>query len=163
MKPIAVKTRAVRLTLRIMLTVAPFITACATVNPLPPEVSLLNLEVTGLSLSHAALSADLQVFNPNRVAITLKEVDYVLRLNDVVVSTGRSGGKVRIGAGEYGIATLRLSSAYYDLWRVLKKVKRDEDVQFDLKGNLKVGGFGVLGKTFRFDRQGSIPLEKLKP
>lgn len=162
MEPIAAKTFTIRLVLRVLLTI-PFISACATVSPLPPEVSLLNLEVAGLSMSHAALNAELRIFNPNRIAITLKELDYVLRLNDVVVSTGQSMENVRIGAGEYGNATLRLSSAYYDLWRVLKQVRKNEEVQFGLKGRIKVGGFGVLGKTFRFDREGSIPLEQIQP
>lgn len=161
--PNAVKSLATSLARKILVLALPFLSACATINPLPPEVSLLNLEVTGLSLSHAALSADLQIFNPNRIAITLKEVDYVLRLNDVEVSTGRSMEKVRIGAGEYGVASLRLSSAYYDLFRVLRKARKDETVQFDLKGMVKVGGFGVLGKTFRFDREGSIPLDQIQP
>jgi LEA14-like dessication related protein len=160
---IPAKAFADRLSLRVLVLMLPFVAACTMVRPLPPEVSLLNLEVTALSLSHATLSADLQVFNPNGIAVTLKEVDYVLRLNDVVVSKGQSMEKVRIGAGEYGVATLRLSSAYYDLWRVLKQASKDEDVEFDLKGLVKVGGLGVLNKTFRFDRAGSIPLEQIKP
>ena len=160
---IPAKAFADRLSFRVLVLMLLFVAACTMVRPLPPEVSLLNLEVTSLSLSHAILSADLQVFNPNGVAVTLKEVDYVLRLNDVVVSKGQSLEKVRIGAGEYGVATLRLSSAYYDLWRILKAAKKDENVAFDLKGLVKVGGLGVLNKTFRFDREGSIPLEQIKP
>ena len=151
------------LRLSVLILMLPLTAACAMVRPLPPEVSLLNLELTALSLSHATLSADLQVFNPNGITVTLKEVDYVLRLNDVVVSKGQSLENVRIGAGEYGVATLRLSSAYYDLWRVLKQARKDENVAFDLKGLVKVGGLGVLNKTFRFDREGSIPLEQITP
>jgi LEA14-like dessication related protein len=157
------KAFADRLRLSVLVLTLPFVAACTLVRPLPPEVSLLNLELTGLSLSHATLSADLQVFNPNGVAVTLKEVDYVLRLNDVVVSKGQSLGNVRIGAGEYGTANLRISSAYADLWRVLKQARKNENVEFGLKGLVKVGGLGVLNKTFHFDRQGSIPLERMQP
>jgi LEA14-like dessication related protein len=160
---IAVKTFAIRMALRISSLMLPFLAACAIVSPLPPEVSLLNLEVTGLSLSHAALNADLRIYNPNAIAVTLKEMDYVLKLNDVEVSTGRSTKNIRIGAEEYANASLRITSAYFDLWRVLKQVGKNENVEFGLKGKVKVGGFGVLNKTFLFDRQGSIPLEKIQP
>jgi len=163
--PISLRAFADRLRLRatVLMLIVPFVASCMLTRPMAPEVSLLKLELTSLSLSHAVLSADLQVFNPNGVAVTLKQVDYVLKLNDVEVSKGQSMGNVRIGAGEYGTATLRISSAYTDLWRVLKVARKNENIDFGIKGLVKVGGFGVLSKTFRFDHTGSIPLDQLQP
>lgn len=137
--------------------------ACASVRPLPPEVNLTNLEVTDLTLSHANLMADLKIFNPNDVSVTVEQVEYALLLNDVKISAGKSLEKVRIDAGEYGETTLRLSSAYLDLWRILNQMQKGENVRFNLKGKIKVGGFGILRKAFHFSRKGNIPLTRPQP
>ena len=76
--------------------------ACAMVSPQRPEVNLAGLQIREATLSHLNMVADLTVFNPNNVALTVRGVDYTLQLEGINVADGRSLEPVEIGAGESG-------------------------------------------------------------
>ncbi len=137
--------------------------SCAMVQPVPPEVNLVALEVQELTLSHANMLANLRIFNPNQVALDIREVDYALFLNGIRVSSGRTAKGVSIDAEKSGEIALRLSSAYWDMLRVVNQAQAGKDIGFKILGSVKVGGFGILGKTFKFEREGAIPLEGIQP
>lgn len=128
-----------------------------------PEVNLSDLQVTELTLTHANMLAGLRIFNPNAIALTVQDVEYTLELNGIRVSRGRSVKEVRVGAEEYGELSLRLSSAYWDLLRLFKNVQTGENVKFLLEGRIKVGGLGILGKTYDFKKEGEVPLDGPRP
>lgn len=139
------------------------LSACALKPVAAPEVSLNDLQITELSLTHANLLAGLKIFNPNSVAVKIQQVDYTLSLNGIRVSSGQSAKEVSIGAEEYGNLSLRLSSAYWDLLRIFNQVQSGKTAKFLLDGKVKVGGFGILGKTFDFKKEGDISLGGLQP
>lgn len=150
-----------RLLLPVLLMAA--LPACALKPVAAPEVSLVDLQITELSLTHANMLAGLKIFNPNSVGVTIQQVDYNLSLNGIRVSSGQSAKEVSIGPEEYGTMNLRLSSAYWDLLRLFNQVQRGKTAKFALDGKVKVGGFGILGKTFDFKREGDIPLGGIQP
>lgn len=127
-----------------------------------PEVDLMNLQVTELTLTHANMLAGLRIYNPNSIALTVKDVEYTLELNGIRVSRGRSLKEVSVGAEQYGEIDLRLSSAYWDLLRLVGQAQNGENVRFDLRGRIRVGGLGLLSKTYDFSKEGEIPLAELK-
>lgn len=137
--------------------------ACALRPVNAPEVSLADLQITELSLTHANMLAGLKIFNPNRVGVTIRQVDYTLSLNGIRISSGQSAREVHIGPEEYGTMNLRLSSAYWDLLRLFNQVQSGKPAKFALDGKVKVGGPGLLGKTFDFKREGEIPLGGIQP
>lgn len=139
------------------------LSACALKPVIAPEVSLNDLQITELSLTHANMLAGLKIFNPNNRAVNIQQVDYTLSLNGIRVSSGQSAKEVSIGAEEYGNLSLRLSSAYWDLLRIFNQVQTGKPAKFLLDGKVKVGGFGVLGKTFDFKKEGDISLGGLQP
>ncbi len=139
------------------------LSACALKPVIAPEVSLADLQITELSLTHANMLAGLKIFNPNSVAVKIQQVDYTLSLNGIRVSSGQSAKEVSIGAEEYGNLNLRLSSAYWDLLRIFNQVQSGKTAKFLLDGKVKVGGFGILGKTFDFTKEGDISLGGLQP
>lgn len=136
---------------------------CALKPVVAPEVSLNDLQITELSLTHANMLAGLKIFNPNSVAVTIQQVDYTLSLNGIRVSSGQSAKVVNIGAEEYGNLSLRMSSAYWDLLRIVNQVQAGKTAKFLLDGKVKVGGFGILGKTFDFRKEGEVSLSGLQP
>lgn len=136
---------------------------CAAVKPLPPEVNLLGLEVQDITLSHVNLLADLRIYNPNSVGVTIEEMSYTLFLNNIKASAGQTYEAVKIGPQEYGNVALRLSSAYWDIMRLARELRPGEDVPFSLAGEVKIGGLGILSKRFTFKRDGMLPLGTLQP
>lgn len=134
------------------------------VQPVAPEVSVLDLQVKGLTLSHATLEAGLRIFNPNQVPVTIEEVTSTLELNGVRIAEGRTLRKLKIGAEEEGTLPLRLSSAYFDFVRLMNRMPRGEEVKFGLSGTIRLKGWRVANRAFTFNREGNVPLiESLLP
>ena len=140
-----------------LLVVVLLLTACASVRPLPPEVSLLSLKLDNLTLSHAILSADLSLYNPNDFPLDIEKVAYSLSLQDIQVAQGQSANKVHIASHDTGTLTLRLSSSYLNLLRIGRD-SQQQDIPFSIDGQVTLGGFGVLSRTVSFKEEGIIPL-----
>ncbi len=134
------------------------LTACASVRPAPPEVSLLSLQLENLTLSHAILSADLSLYNPNDFALNIERATYALSLQGVLVARGQSTQKIRIAAHDSGTLTLRLSSSYLNLLRIGRNNQDQQNIPFAIDGQVTLGGFGLLSRTVSFKEEGIIPL-----
>lgn len=133
------------------------LTACASMRPVPPEVSLLSLQLENLTLSHAIMSADLSLYNPNEFPLDIQRAVYSLTLQNIQVARGQSTNKLRIGAHDTGNLTLRLSSSYLNLLRIGRN-SQQQDIPFTIDGQVTLGGFGVLSSTVSFKEEGIIPL-----
>ncbi|MBE0597059.1 MAG: LEA type 2 family protein [Desulfuromonadales bacterium] len=142
--------------LRLMLLIAACSLLSCAVRPDPPEVQLQNLRIGELTLSHANLLATLRIFNPNSVPLTVQGVDYAFFLNGIQVADGRAQQPVRVGAGEYGEAVLRLSAGYLNLLQLTSALQPEEQLKYALEGSVRIGGFRILNQTFPFRREGVI-------
>ena len=136
------------------------LSACSTLNAIPPEVNLMRLDVQDVTLSHVNLLADLRVFNPNDKSLTIQGVDYTLHLEGIKVFSGKSSLTQTIEPQEYGHLTLRLASAYWDIIQLFNKLPNKSDVAFSMQGSIRVGGNRLFAQRFTFDKQGIIPLQK---
>lgn len=134
------------------------LTACASLRPVPPEVSLLSLQLENLTLSHAIMSADLSLYNPNDFPLDIRRAVYALSLDGIKVAQGQAGKKVHIAAHDTGSLTLRLSSSYLNLLRIGRNRQQKTDIPFVIDGQVTLGGFGVLSRTVSFKEEGIIPL-----
>jgi len=132
---------------------------CAPLRPIPPEISLFGLQLENLTLSHAILSADLSLYNPNDSAITIKKVSYALSLQGIRVAHGQSARSVRIDAHDTGQMAVRISSSYLNLLRISQKAQGKEEIPFIIDGEISIGGFGLLSRDIPFQEEGIIPLE----
>jgi len=138
--------------------VALLIASCAAMKPAAPEINLMGLVMDEVTLSHVNMVANLRLFNPNAVTLQVQSVEYELQLNGVKVSIGQSLRSLDIAANDYGSLDLRLSSAYWDLFRFINNIQQGEELDFRLTGRVRVGGLGIIGHTFNFDHEGKIPL-----
>ena len=132
--------------------------ACAGIRPEPPEVQLAGLEITDVSLSHANFLATLRLFNPNGVALDVRGLKFTLFLNEIRVATGQTAKAFTLGAEQSGEAALRLSSSFLDLLQLSRNMEGRDEITFRLAGEVRIGGYGLLGRTIPIDRQGSLPL-----
>lgn len=136
------------------------LSACSGIRPLPPEISLSRLQVDDISLSHATLQAELRIYNPNLVALTLEQFDYTLSLNQVRISTGRSLEPTTIASRGYGDLTVKLSAAYLDLLRLIQTNKKQKSFQYALQGNIRVSGLGLVTVNYPLLQAGEIRIEQ---
>ena len=134
------------------------LTACAGIRPAPPEVQLSGLEITDLSLSHANFLARLQLYNPNGVSLDIKSLKFTLFLNDVRIADGQSTKPLTLPAEENGEATIRLSSSLFNLFQLTRKLQGQDQIAFNLNGEVKVGGLGILSTTVPIEHEGTLPL-----
>jgi LEA14-like dessication related protein len=148
--------------LTVLLIIIP-LSSCSTINAIPPEVNLMRVDVQDATLSHVNLLAELRVFNPNEKAFTIQGVDYTLHLEGTKVFSGRSNLSQTIEPQEYGLLSLRLSSAYWDIIQLLNKLPNKTDVAFSMQGSIRVGGSSIFTQRFSFDKEGVIPLQKAIP
>lgn len=144
----------------VVLGIAMLLSACSTMNIVPPEVNLMRVDVRDITLSHVNLLADLRVFNPNEKAFTIQGVDYTLHLEGIKVFSGKSNMNQTIAPQEYGHLALRLSSAYWDLIQLFNTLPNKSDVAFSMQGSIRVGSNRLFAQRFSFDKQGIIPLQK---
>ena len=147
------------LILTVLLLLIP-LSSCSTINAIPPEVNLMRVDVQDATLSHVNLLAELRVFNPNEKAVTIQGVEYTLHLEGTKVFSGRNNLSQTIDPQEYGLLTLRLSSAYWDIIQLLNKLPNKSDVAFSMQGSIRVGGSSMFAQRFSFDKEGVIPLQK---
>ena len=136
------------------------LSACSTINAVPPEVNLMRVDVQDVTLSHVNLLADLRVFNPNDKALTIQGVDYTLHLEGIKVFSGRSNLSQTIAPQEYGHVTLRLASAYWDIIQLFNKLPNTSDMAFSMQGSILVGKNRLFARHYTFDKQGIIPMQK---
>lgn len=134
------------------------LTACAGKRPEPPEVQLSRLEITDVSLSHANFLATLSLFNPNSFSLDIKQLTFTLFLNDVLIAKGLTAKTLAIPAEESGEAALRLSSSFLNLFQLSRSVQDQEEISFRIAGEVKIGGFGLIGATIPIEREGTLPL-----
>lgn len=134
------------------------LSGCVALRPEPPEVQLVGLTVSELSLTHANFLATVSLYNPNSVALDVEGLQFELFLDDIRVARGVTAKAFTIAAEQTGSAALRLSTSFLDLFRLAHKLKGLDQVPFRLAGEVKVGGPGFLWITVPITSQGSIPL-----
>ncbi len=145
----------------LLILIPALLASCAMINPQRPEVNLTGLQIREATLSHLNMVADLTVFNPNNIALTVKEVDYTLQLEGVNVAEGRSLAPVEIGANESGQVQLRIATAYWDLLSLVNHMQEMDDMAFTLSGKVRIGGYKIFNKTFPFSKEGRIDTRTL--
>jgi LEA14-like dessication related protein len=143
------------------------LSACTGFRPAPLEVQLAGLEITEMSLSHANFLATLRLFNPNDIVLNIESIKFTLFLNEVRIAKGLTAKDFSIPAEESEEATIRLSTSFFDLFQLTRKLQNQDEITFRIAGEVKVGGFGLFGITVPIEREGSLPLsnslDQLRP
>lgn len=137
------------------------LSGCAAFRAEPPEVALIGLQVENLTLSHAILTADLSLFNPNNFSINIREVRYALSINNIQVAQGMSLDGIRLGAHQYGQLPLRLSTSYFNLLRLGPLLEQNKPLPYEISGEVTLGNYLIGSRARNFSKKGTLDLAEL--
>lgn len=124
-----------------------------------PEVYLAGIEPLESSLLEQRMRVDLTVVNPNRFAVTVSSLDFVLDVNDSRLVSGRTSDSVTIPAGEDRTVAVIARTGVVQIVRQLLRLPGTQKLEYQLSGNLELGRF--RSKKIPFDFQGELSQEAM--
>jgi LEA14-like dessication related protein len=127
----------------------------------PPEVSIVNTSITGLSFAELNLLFDLNIKNTNGLAIKLQGLDYQLLINDNSFLSGNQNQGIEIAAYADNKVSLPLTLNLVDLYKTVASLINQDTSAYQLSCGLTFD-LPVLGATrIPISKTGSIPLPKI--
>lgn len=136
-----------------------FLSACASTGDLisAPEVSLRNVQLTDVELSHQTFLLSFDVTNPNPFPLPISTVSYGIELDSQRFASGRTQGGFTVpasGDGEFAISVeLNLLKTAPQLLYIVRDGEK-RDIAYELKGELGVDL--PLVKPMDFESSGAI-------
>ena len=124
-----------------------------------PEVYLAGIEPLESGLLEQRMRVDLTVVNPNRFAVTVSSVDFVLDVNESRLVSGRTSDSVTIPGREERTVAVTARTGVVQIMRQLLKLPGTHTLKYDLSGNLELGR--LRGKRIPFDFQGELSQEAM--
>lgn len=137
------------------------LSGCASFRAEPPEVALIGLQVENLTLSHAILTADLSLFNPNDFSINVRDVRYALSINNIRIAEGKSLDSIRLDAHQYGQLPLRLSTSYFNMLRLGPLLEKNKPLPYEISGEVTLGSYMIGNRSRSFSKKGTLDLSVL--
>ena len=127
----------------------------------PPEVSVANTSITGLSFTELTLLFDLKIKNTNNLAIKLQGLDYRLLINDNAFLSGNQNQGIEIAAYADNIVSLPLTLKLVDMYKTITSLINQDTTAYQLDCGLTFD-LPVLGATrIPISKKGSVPLPKI--
>lgn len=121
-----------------------------------PEIRLLDAEVVRARLLEQELLLYFEIDNPNNISLPVKNLDYRVHLNGVLLADGHSRARFEVPAR--GKRTFEVP-VHTNLWRNVRQFIQmeknpDVPVHYSLQGSIKTSR--VFGKKVYFSRQGQL-------
>lgn len=114
-----------------------------------PSVRIADVRVVGLGLSAGTAELDVEVDNPNRFALEVRGLEYLLEVSDGAetarwdtLATGTSADTVRIEGGDMERVTLSIPFRYQALGTALQSWFAGGSIPYRVEGIVRAGGFG---------------------
>ena len=126
-----------------------FTVGCSSLNVQKPTGTITGMNVKSIDASGFTMNFDVDLKNPNTVALPLSTADYKLGLGGVNVVEGKAKPEGSIPAGGSKSITLPVTLTYENLLAAEQAiVKGGGDVPYSLDGGLSVEtGMPMLGKV----------------
>ena len=140
-----------------------WVTACAGLGkPLEsPRISLSNIQMQETSGMESAFLVQLRVQNPNEVDLDIRGVECDVEINGKPFAYGMSNTQVRIPAFGSDIVPVKVYTSVVDIFRGLLNLPGRDDLTYQVKGKVRMGGGAFLPSSLPFDSQGSISVKEL--
>ncbi len=137
------------LTLAALLVVALTAASCA-LFARSPEVRIADVRVIGLGLTGGTAEVLLEVDNPNRFDLEVREFRYLLEVSDPgqaerwdTLAVGVSADTVRLPRRDLTVVPLRIPFRYSALGTALRAWMQGGEVPYRLEGEVRARGAGV--------------------
>ena len=129
-------------------------------NVSKPQVSVADMNITGLSLSSVELAADIEITNPNAIAIDLSSYNYTFKINELTFLSGMEDQNTTINARESSMVKLPLEIAYSELIQTIESLRNQNtsDFNFEAAFGFTLPVFGEIEIPIQYS--GEIPILK---
>lgn len=125
-----------------------------------PKVSVTGQRLTHLDFRQVNMAFDIQIDNPNPVAISLAGLDYDLKLAGHSFASGKQDKQMGLKAYGRSGFELPLSMRFSDIYQGLDKLKGKDQVPYELTTGLVID-VPLLGKLrYPVTAKGTLPLPK---
>jgi LEA14-like dessication related protein len=143
-----------------------FISGCQTIQNLAdsirkPSLSVTDVRVTDFAFDEIELTYDVQVDNPNAVAVQMLGYDYDFKINGNDFLNGDQQEKLRIESSGASTFQLPMRLNFNELYNLFSGLRGEDEADYDLAANLNFD-LPVLGETaLPLKKAGSLPMLKL--
>lgn len=138
----------------------PYQKAGSFIKPKLPSLSLKNLKINKLDITGANLLFDMDVSNPNKFPLSIKGIDYGIKLSDVEFTKGGLDRATEVAASGKSTLQMPVDISILKLGQSAFNILGKKSSAYELYGDMKfnIPGFGE--RRFPFKRTGEIPLLK---
>ena len=126
-----------------------------------PRISLANIQMLETSSMESAFLVYLRVQNPNDVDLDIRGVDCDVEINGKPFAYGISNAQIRIPAFGSDTVPVKVYTSVIDIFRGLLNLPGRDDLSYQVKGKVRMGGGGLMPSTLPFDSQGTISVKDL--
>jgi LEA14-like dessication related protein len=126
-----------------------------------PRISLANIQVQESKGLETAFLVHLRVMNPNDVELDIRGVDCDLEINEKPFAYGISNAAVTVPAFGSETVPVTVYSSVIDIIKGLFGLPEREDLRYQLKGKVRLGGAGLMPPSLPFDAQGTVSLKDI--
>ena len=139
------------------------LTGCAAVGRQlePPRISLAQIQVQEFTGFEAVFQIKLRVFNTNDIDLKVKGIKADLEINGKPFATGVSRAAVNIPSFGTELVPLTVYSSVIDIVKGIHGLQKAEQLQYRLKGKLRVAGENLMSTTLPFESAGQVTLNNL--
>jgi len=137
------------------------LTGCASLstNMEPPQVTLSNVRVLGVTLLEQQYVLTMRIQNPNDRPLHISGLSFELDINGEKFANGVSNQKVTIPGYGQGTLDVTGTSTLAGLLRQLSELERMQELKYGLKGKVKIADIPV---PLHFEYEGVVPLSRQK-
>ncbi len=102
-----------------------------------PLANITSVRFAGISFDDLNLLAEVQIKNPNALAITLAGFDYDLQIAGTSFLSGEQTETMRIAANGAGMLSIPLTINYKELYRTFKALEKQDSTKYKIAAGLK--------------------------
>jgi LEA14-like dessication related protein len=136
-----------------------FLLGNCTPSLIKPDLSLQEIELTGVSFSSMDLAFIVKVKNPNPVGVNIEKLSYQLDLNDISLGSGELPAPISLKASGTEMVTLPFSTSFNGISNLVKMILGENELRYQLRGKAVLSKFWKK-EEFPFDSKGVVPLNR---
>jgi len=129
-------------------------------NVSKPSLSVVDMNITGLTLQDIELTADIEIINPNNVRIDLSSYSYALDINERNFVKGLDESGMNIDAKNRSIIQVPVTLTYSELLQTFQSIRDQDESEYNFNADFSFD-LPVLGAvTVPVQYAGKIPVVK---
>jgi LEA14-like dessication related protein len=126
-----------------------------------PRISLANIQVLEASGMESAFLVQLRVQNPNDIELDIRGVECDVEINGKPFAYGMSDAPVRIPSFGSDTVPVKVYTSVIDIFRGLLNLQGREDLSYQVKGRVRLGGGAFTPASLPFDSRGTVSIRDL--